>query len=165
VKTNPAIRNAFSMYVNDVVARTYGGGQTAVATYFGDAGDPLFASPPGCVFLHQASFITGSGQFRSHRVGTDYNVFPFPDIDPKYAGALSGGGIPFGMVHNTPTARSLMKYLVTAEAQNIWVKKGGVLSANKNATSYPDEVSKRSAAILASAKSFVCDASDSMPRR
>ena len=42
-------------------------------------------------------------------------------------------------------------------------KAGGALSANKNATSYPDDVSKRSAAVLSNAKSFVFDASDGMP--
>ncbi len=67
------------------------------------------------------------------------------------------------MFHDTPAARSLMKYLVTAQAQDIWVKKGGALSANKNATDYPDDISKRSAPVLADAKSFVFDASDSMP--
>ena len=56
-----------------------------------------------------------------------------------------------------------MKYLVTAEAQDIWVKIGGALSANKNATSYPDDISKRSAELLANAKTFVFDASDLMP--
>jgi alpha-glucoside transport system substrate-binding protein len=43
------------------------------------------------------------------------------------------------------------------------VKAGGALSANKNAKSYPDDISKRSADILANAKSFVFDASDNMP--
>jgi alpha-glucoside transport system substrate-binding protein len=67
------------------------------------------------------------------------------------------------MFHDTPVAKSLMKYLVTAEAQDIWVKIGGALSANKNAKSYPDDISKRSAEVLAGAKTFVFDASDSMP--
>ena len=67
------------------------------------------------------------------------------------------------MFHDTPAAKSLMKYLVTAEAQDIWVKIGGALSANKNATSYPDDISKRSAQVLADAKIFVFDASDRMP--
>jgi len=67
------------------------------------------------------------------------------------------------MFHNTPAAASLMKYLVTAPAQDIWVKIGGAISANKNATDYPDDVSKRSAELLASAKIFVFDASDLMP--
>jgi alpha-glucoside transport system substrate-binding protein len=161
--SDPAIRNAFQIYATDVVGKTYGGSKNAVATNFGNAGDPLFASPPGCEFLHQASFITGFSQFKSHQAGTDYNFFPFPDIDPKYAGAVEGAGDLFGMFHDTPAAKSLMKYLVTPQAQDIWVKIGGALSANKKANSYPDDISKRSAAILAGAKSFVFDASDSMP--
>ncbi|MBO0868160.1 MAG: hypothetical protein J2P15_06305 [Micromonosporaceae bacterium] len=66
-------------------------------------------------------------------------------------------------MHDTPAARSLIRYLVTAQAQNIWIGKGGVLSANTRATGYPDETSRRFAAILAGATSFVFDASDSMP--
>jgi alpha-glucoside transport system substrate-binding protein len=161
--SDPAIKNAFTMYVNDVVGRTYGGSATAVATNFGNAGDPLFADPPGCALLHQASFITGFSQFKAHKAGTDYNFFPFPDIDSKYAGAVEGAGDLFGMFHDTAAAKSLMKYLVTADAQDIWVKAGGALSANKNAKSYPDDISKRSAEILANAKTFVFDASDGMP--
>jgi alpha-glucoside transport system substrate-binding protein len=152
------------MYADEVVAKTYGGSATAVATAFGNAGDPLFANPPGCEFLHQASFITGFSQFKSHQAGKDYNFFPFPDIDPQYAGAVEGAGDLFGMFHDTPAAKSLMKYLVTAEAQDIWVKAGGALSANKNAKSYPDDISKRSADILANAKTFAFDASDLMPK-
>ena len=67
------------------------------------------------------------------------------------------------MFHDTDEAKSLMKYLVTAEAQDIWVKLGGALSANKNATSYPDDIAKKSAALLANAKIFAFDASDLMP--
>jgi len=161
--SDPAIKNAFTMYANDVVAKTYGGTQAAVATNFENAGDPLFANPPGCTFLHQATFITGFSQFKTHQAGTDYNFFPFPDIDTKYAGSVVGAGDLFGMFHDTAAAKSLMKYLVTADAQNIWVKRGGALSANKNATGYPDEIAKRSAAVLTDADTFVFDASDSMP--
>jgi len=65
--------------------------------------------------------------------------------------------------HDTPAAKSLMAYLVTAPAQDIWVKAGGALSANKNATSYPDDISRRSAELLQNAENFVFDASDLMP--
>ncbi len=135
----------------------------STATNFANAGDPLFKTPPGCLFLHQASFITGLGAFKTATAGTDYNFFPFPDINAQYTGAVEGAGDLFGMFHNTPASASLMKYLVTAPAQDIWVKIGGALSANKNATDYPDDISKRSAAILTNAKIFVFDASDLMP--
>jgi len=162
--SDPAIKKAVQLFSDEVARKSYGGPSNVVATNFGNAGDPLFASPPGCEFLHQASFITGFSQFKSHQAVTDYNFFPFPDIDPKYAGAVEGAGDLFGMFHDTAAAKSLMKYLVTADAQNIWVKAGGALSANKNANGYPDDISKRSAALLAGAKIFVFDASDSMPK-
>jgi len=161
--TDPAIKQAFDTYMNDVVANTFGGGTNAVATKFDLAGDPLFATPPGCEFLHQASFITGLGKFPKEKTGVDYNFFPFPSINDQFKGAVEGAGDLFGMFHDTPAAKSLMKYLVTAPAQDIWVKAGGALSANKNATDYPDDISKRSADILAKATAFVFDASDNMP--
>ena len=160
--TDPQIKSAFETF-GSVVAAAYGGGTGVNATNFQVAGDPLFASPPGCLFHHQASFITGLGGFATATAGTDYDFFPFPDIDAQYSGAVEGAGDLFGMFHDTPAARSLMAYLVTAEAQDIWVKIGGALSANKNATGYPDDISKRSAEALLNAKIFVFDASDLMP--
>jgi len=160
--TDPAIKAAWTTF-GDVVANSYGGGTGVNATNFANAGDPLFKSPPGCLFLHQASFITGLGGFKTAASGTDYNFFPFPDINTSYSGAVEGAGDLFGMFHNTPAAASLMAYLVTAPAQDIWVKAGGALSANKNATDYPDAISKASAAMLTNAKTFVFDASDLMP--
>jgi alpha-glucoside transport system substrate-binding protein len=159
--TDPAIKSAFETF-GKVVASSYGGATAVNATNFANAGDPLFATPPGCLFHHQASFITGLGGFKTAAAGT-YDFFPFPDINTQYTGAIEGAGDLFGMFHDTPAAKSLMAYLVTAEAQDIWVKAGGALSANKNATSYPDDISKRSAALLQDAKIFVFDASDLMP--
>jgi alpha-glucoside transport system substrate-binding protein len=160
--TDPAIKSAWQTF-GQVVAQSYGGAKAVNATNFANAGDPLFKNPPGCLFLHQASFITGLGQFPKMASGTDYNFFPFPDINPQYSGAVEGAGDLFGMFHNTPASASLMAYLVTAPAQDIWVKIGGALSANKNATDYPDDISKRSAALLQNAKTFVFDGSDLMP--
>jgi alpha-glucoside transport system substrate-binding protein len=160
--TDPAIKQAWTTF-GDVVANSFGGASTVNATNFANAGDPLFKTPPGCMFLHQASFITGLGGFKTATAGTDYDFFQFPDINSQYTGAVEGAGDLFGMFHDTPAAKSLMAYLVTAPAQDIWVKIGGALSANKNATDYPDEISKRSAAILTNAKIFAFDASDLMP--
>jgi alpha-glucoside transport system substrate-binding protein len=160
--SSPEIKTAFETF-GKAAADAYGGSSTVLTTNFEKGGDPLFKSPPGCEFHHQASFITGLGAFKTAKAGTDYNFFPFPDIDPKYTGAIEGAGDLFGMFHDTPEAKSLMKYLVTAPAQDIWVKAGGALSANKNATSYPDDIAKRSAALLTNAKIFAFDASDLMP--
>lgn len=160
--TDPKIKAAFEVYA-DVVANSYGGGTNVVATKFELAGDPLFSSPPGCEFFQQANFMSGLGKFADLKAGTDFNAFPFPAINPDYAKAVEGAGDLFGMFHATDAAKSLMKYLVTAKAQDIWVGRGGALSANKNAISYPDDFSKNAGAAVANAEQFVFDASDLMP--
>jgi alpha-glucoside transport system substrate-binding protein len=160
--TDPAIVEAVTLY-KEVVDTSYGGGTNAVATKFDLAGDPLFADPPGCVFFHQASFITGLGAFVDKEAGVDYNAFPFPAFNDEFANAVDGAGDLFGMFHDTPAAKSLMRYLVTAEAQDIWVARGGALSANSNATSYPDDISALMGGMVTGAEQFVFDASDQMP--
>jgi alpha-glucoside transport system substrate-binding protein len=160
--TDPAIKQAFETYM-DVVDSSFGGGTNAVATAFDVAGDPLFDSPPGCALFHQASFITGLGAFKEKTAGTDYNAFPFPGFGNDFDTAVEGAGDLFGMFHDTEAAKSLMKYLVTADAQNVWVARGGALSANKNATDYPDEISTTMGGMITKAQQLVFDASDQMP--
>jgi alpha-glucoside transport system substrate-binding protein len=161
--TSQEIKSAFQTF-GDVVQNADGGANTILTLNFEKGGDGLFATPPACVFHHQASFITGLGGFKGKKAGTDYNFFPFPDINTQFTGAVEGAGDLFGMFHDTPEAKSLMKYLVTAPAQDVWVKIGGALSANKNAKSYPDDIAKRSAELLVNAKVFAFDASDLMPK-
>jgi alpha-glucoside transport system substrate-binding protein len=86
----------------------------------------------------------------------------FPEIE--YNGVVAGGDL-FGMFNDTPQARSLMQWLVTPEAQQIWVEIGGALSPNKGVSldAYPDEISSRLAEALVGAEEVVFDASDLMP--
>ena len=146
-----------------MVSTSYGGANRILTADFSIAGDPMFATPPGCLFLHQASFITGLGQFAKETKLTDYNFFPFPSITDQYAGAVEGAGDLFGMFHNTPQAASLMNYLVSAQAQTLFVSGGEFLSANKQVANYPNAMNQQLGSILSGATSFVFDASDQMP--
>jgi len=116
---------------------------------------------------HQASFITDffTKAVPSLKPGEDFAFFMTPDIDTKYAGAVTGSGDLFGMFKDTPQARALMKYLTTAEAQDIWVKKGGKLAVNKQVplSDYPDALSKASADVVVNTKIGKYDATDQMP--
>lgn len=167
--TSPEIKGAFQTW-GKIVAdprMVFGGRQAMLATNFGTSGNPLFTAPPGCYLHHQASFITDffvQGK-PGLKAGDDFTFFPFPDIDPRYAGSAEVGGDLFGMFKDTPQARALIKYLTTPEAQSIWVKRGGALSANKKvATSdYPDVIARQSAQVLTGAKTVRFDASDLMP--
>jgi alpha-glucoside transport system substrate-binding protein len=84
---------------------------------------------------------------RSREKG-EYDFFPFPVLDERYANSVTGGGDLFGMFNDTPQSRALMSYLLTPEAQSIWVGRGGALSVNTKVTNYPDDISARSAQIL-----------------
>jgi alpha-glucoside transport system substrate-binding protein len=56
-----------------------------------------------------------------------------------------------------------MRYLVSDEAQALWVAQGGTLSVNAGVRDYPDPVSRRAAELLSGASVFRFDASDLMP--
>jgi alpha-glucoside transport system substrate-binding protein len=162
--TSPEIRSAFEVY-GGVVADAAGGASNVIATDFQNGGNGLFSVPPTCLFHHQATFMTEFFKSQAGARDGEYDFFPFPAIDERYANDVTGAGDLFGMFRDTPQARSLINYLVTPEAQSIWVARGGALSVNTNVTSYPDDISRRAAEILTSANRFRFDASDLMPEQ
>ena len=145
----------------------YGGKQTMLSTNFGDAANPLFQNPPKAYLHHQANFMTSFIEKAnpSLKPGTDFDVFQFPDVDSKYAGAGQTAGDLFGMFKDTPQARSLMNWLVTPDAQQIWVKAGGALSPNKAvpASAYPDPIARKAADFANTGKLLRFSAGDLMP--
>jgi len=161
--TDPAIKAAWEEF-GTAVENAFGGPAYVNGTAFGKSVVPLFSDPPGCLLHHQASFITTFFDSEAGATPDQYDFFPFPEIDPANNG-VTGGGDLFGMFNDTPQAESMIQYLLTPEAQQIWVEKGGFISANKNVPldAYPDEVSRKSADILAKAEVFRFDGGDLMP--
>jgi alpha-glucoside transport system substrate-binding protein len=163
--SSPEVKAAFQGY-GSVVApdQVFGGPDAVITTSFDNGGNGLFTQPPGCIFHHQASFATTFFQSNGGAKPGDYDFFPFPDIDPAYAGSVVGAGDYMAMFKDTPQSRALISYLATAEAQSIWTGLGGLLSGNKTITNYPDDTQKRSGEVLANAKAFRFDGSDLMPQ-
>jgi alpha-glucoside transport system substrate-binding protein len=170
--TSPQIKQAFQTWgqIVDNPKMVYGGANSMLTTNFGNVGNPLFTNPPGCYMVHQASFI--SSFFTSNNKGvqpvTDFNFFPFPPFDTSAPKSTEMAGDLLAMFNNTPQAQALIKYLSTPEAQAIWAKiGGGYLSPNQDVplSVYPDELSRKAAAILTSAQIAVFDASDQMPQQ
>ena len=168
--TSPEIRAAFEAFTTWASDEQYvaGGPSTVLGNAFGNGGDCMFDDPASCYLHHQASFMGGAGGFFETNFpdvavsGETYDFFVMPGID--FDGVTSGGDL-FGMFNDTEAAQSLMAYLVTAEAQQIWVERGGALSANKDVSpdAYPDETGSRSAEALTGAETVRFDASDLMP--
>jgi alpha-glucoside transport system substrate-binding protein len=163
--SSPEIKAAFEE-LGKVLDLTFGGPNVIVGTNFGAAGNPLFTDPPGCLFHHQASFITSFFMDQGGAKEGDFDFFVMPDINPAYTGALTGGGDLFGMFNDTPQARALIQWLVTPQAQQIWAEiGGGYLAANKfvSPSVYPDDASRKSAEAFVNAQTFRYDAGDLMP--
>ena len=159
--SSPEIRAAFETF-GQVLQNTAG---DPVNTSFQTGGNGLFSDPPACLLHHQASFITDFFKNEAGADEGDYDFFMMPDIDEQYAGALIGGGDLVGMFNDTPQAQSLIRWLLSPEAQQIWAERGGFISANRNISVdiYPDDVSKRTAEILNGAQAVRYDASDQFP--
>ena len=167
--TSPEIKQAWETW-GQIVATdgmVYGGANSMLTTNFGNVGDGLFTSPPNCYMVHQASFIADFFQTNTPGVKpvTDFNYFGFPPFQSGAPVNTEMAGDLFGMFNDTPQAEALVKYLITPEAQAIWVQRGSAISPNKEVPTslYPDELSKRAAEILTSAEVAVFDASDQMP--
>ena len=168
--SSPEIKQAFQTFgqilgPND--SNVYGGAQNIIATNFGDVGKPMFTNPPKCYMLNQASFITTffTSSNPNLKPVDDFNFFALPDINSQFAGAHVVAGDSWSMFHDTPQARKLINYLTTAQAQDIWVKKGGKLAVNKQVPldDYPDQLSKLSAQLVVNTKIGKYDATDQMP--
>lgn len=145
----------------------YGGVPTILTTNFGQGGNPLFTDPPGCYMFHQASFMTDFfvESYPDLQPVEDFNFFPFPAMNEGDPTSVEIAGDLFGMFNDTPQARALVNYLVTPEAQAIWVERGGAISPNQDVPLelYPDPIAAQSADLLTSAEVVRFDASDLMP--
>jgi len=145
----------------------YGGPNAVLTVSFGDSPDALFTTPPNAYMHRQATFIKSFilDHFPNLIPGVDFDFFPFPPIDPQYGTPALGAADMFAMFNDTPEARAFMQYIVTPEAQEIWVGELGKLSANKriNPAAYPDDLTRKAAKILSEASTFRFDGSDLMP--
>jgi alpha-glucoside transport system substrate-binding protein len=169
--TSPEIKAAWTTWgkvLGPDDSNVYGGKQYMVATKFGDGGQGLFTSPPKCYMFNQGSFITSFFDAYTPKpaAGTDYAVFPLPDVSTSNAGAHVVAGDAFVMTKDTPQARALLKYLATADAQDIWVKRGGgKIAINKKVSlsDYPDPIAKALAQVVVDTRIARYDAGDLMP--
>ena len=142
-----------------------GGTDGALQTDFPTSVSNVFANPPKAALIAEGDFVPGvvAGQTPA-KPQTDYDFFEFPTIEDS-GGVVVGGGNEVIMFKDSPAARALVEYLASPEAGEIWAKRGGFASPNKNVGEdvYSDELTKRSATALAQAEDFLFDMSDLAP--
>jgi len=163
------IKSAWEKFGHIVLTTDYvpGGATTALATHFIDGSYLPFEYPPRAAMYYLGAFTQGfiSEQFPELVAGEDYAFFPFPTIDPQYAGAVTGGANVVVLFNDNPTTRSFVEYLASAEAQQIWVERGAFTSVNNQVklNAYTNPLARLAAEQLTGATVFRFDADDNMP--
>jgi alpha-glucoside transport system substrate-binding protein len=165
--TDDSVKQALTA-MNDIFNDTdniVGGTDGALQTDFPTSVSNVFASPPKGAMIIEGDFVPGvvAGQTPA-KPETDYNFFDFPSFGNS-SNVVVGGGNEVIMFKDSPAAQALVQYLASPEAGEIWAKRGGFSSPNKNVSEdvYPDEITKRSATALANADNFLFDMSDLAP--
>ncbi len=161
--TDPAVKDAWEKFGDVSLTDGYvvqGGADIINATSFIDATFPPFESPPTAAMNYLGGFAGGfiGEQFPDAVPAEDYDFFPFP------GGAVTGGATIVYAFDSDETTCSFLNWIVTAEAQQIWVDLGGFTSVNSGVgpDAYPDPVSAAQAAQLLEAETFRFDLDDAI---
>ena len=142
-----------------------GGTSGALQTEFPVSVANVFTSSPKAAMVIEGDFVPGVVADKTKlEAKTGYDVFPFPSIGDG-SNAIVGGGDSLVMFKDSPPARALFEYLVSKEAHEIWAKRGGFSSPNKNVDEavYPDDITRTTAGAIAKAQTFRFDMSDLAP--
>jgi len=164
--TDPSVTKALTtmgQYIQS--ADMVGGTSGALQTDFPTSVSNVFSDSPKGSMVAEGDFVPGVVASSNPLQPVDgYNVFPFPSVDGS-ADAVVGGGDTIIMFKATPASEALIKYLATPEASEVWAKRGGFSSPNKNmdVKVYADEITRTTASALATTKSFRFDMSDLQP--
>jgi alpha-glucoside transport system substrate-binding protein len=167
--TDGSVRQAFAEWKKIVgdPSNLYGGIDGTLATTFQNAAFAVFQDPPKAYMYYEGDFMGGivSVELPNVKLGENMAFFPFPPINPEYKTPVVGGADVIVVFNDSASVKKLVSFLTTTKAHEIWVKRGGFISQNKNVSLdlYPDKITRASAEILANAEVYVFDASDLMP--
>ena len=161
--TDPRMKDAWEKFGKIALTEGYtvqGGAEGINATNFKNATYPPFESPPTAAMVYLGGFASGfiTEQFPNAVAGEDFDFFPFP------GGAVTGGANIVYAFSDDDATCSFLNWLAGAEAQRIWVDRGGFTSVNSQVSldSYPDSVSRAEAEQLTTAKVFRFDLDDAI---
>lgn len=124
----------------------------------------VFSDPPEAATVYEGDFVAGVITGDVGAPEGSYDFFDFPAIGGSAPSVIGGGDVAVALTDNE-AAQSLLAYLGTPEAAQVWAELGGFTSPNQNldVSAYPDEITARSAAAVAGAETFRFDMSDLQP--
>jgi alpha-glucoside transport system substrate-binding protein len=140
-----------------------GGTTGALQTDFPTSVSNVFAPSPKAAMVIEADFVPGV-VMTTLEPETGYNFFAFPSIDDSPASVVAKGNLVIAF-RDTPAVRAFIDYLVSPESAEIWVKRGGFATPNKNvnAESYPDALLRETSETMSGAETLRFDLADLQP--
>ena len=164
--TDPSVKDALTemakIFQSDNIA---GGTSSALQTDFPTSVTQVFTDPPKAAMVMEGDFVgTFINTETKVKVGEGADVFTFPSINDSPP-VVVGAGDSIVMFKDNPAARAMITYLASAEAAELWAKRGGFSSPNKTLDEgvYPDDTTRKLASELAQAETFRFDLSDLQP--
>jgi hypothetical protein len=167
--TDQSVKDALELMARIVgdTGNIAGGVSGALQADFPTSVTRAFKDDPDAAMVIEGDFveseITNATQAEPE---TGFNVFDFPAIDDSPSSVV-GGGDTIIMFKDSEAARALVEYLATPEAAEIWARRGGFSSANKNVdeNAYENPLLRKTATAIGDAEVFRFDLSDLQPAR
>jgi alpha-glucoside transport system substrate-binding protein len=163
--TDPSVKAALRQMakVLDDPSNIAGGVAGALQTDFPSAVSNVLATKPKAAEIIEADFVPGVVKSPIKPV-TGYGEFTFPSIDGSPPVVMGAGNLVIAF-RDTPAIRAFVDYLATPRAAEVWIKRGGFVSANKKVplSTYKDPILKKASEDLLQAKTFRFDLSDQQP--
>jgi alpha-glucoside transport system substrate-binding protein len=163
--TDPSVKTALTLMakVLDNPSNIAGGVSGALQTDFPTAVSNVLSTNPKAAEIIEADFVPGVITSPIKPV-TGYNEFTFPSIDGSPPSVMGAGNLVIAF-RDTPAIRAFIDYLATPRAAEVWIKRGGFVSANKKVSlgTYTDPIPRKAAGALMHAKTFRFDMSDQQP--
>ncbi|QHA07553.1 extracellular solute-binding protein [Streptomyces broussonetiae] len=138
----------------------------ALKTPYENASEPVTRTPRGCTLEHQGAFIRTMDAWKR----ADGRYVPSARLIPgaKAADAWEVSGDLVALLHATPEATTLIRYLASADAQRAWSVRESGFSVGPGARPAPSDAGaawhRTLAATLLDDRAVHCfDASDAMP--
>ncbi len=140
-----------------------GGTSGALQTDFETAVGNVFSKNPKAAMIIEGDFVPGVPKVKL-KPKQDYDFFAFPSVGGSGPAAVGSGNLVVAF-NDTPAVQAFINYLTTPESAEIWVKRGGFVSPNKNldASAYGDELLRETSTTLTEAETFRFDLSDLAP--
>jgi alpha-glucoside transport system substrate-binding protein len=161
--TDPRVKDAWTKFGEIALAEGFtaqGGAEGINATNFQDSTYLPFEDPPRAAMVMLGGFASGfiTTQFPSLKPGDDLDFFTFP------GGKVTGGANIVYAFNDDPATCSFLRYMASAEAQEVWVKAGGFTSVNSEVplTAYPSDLARKQAEQLLDAETFRFDLDDAI---